>query len=183
MKDEHLIERKVSSREIYRGKVVHLVVDDILLPDGRPSKREVVRHVGAVGVLPLLDNGDVLLVRQYRYPFAEVLKEIPAGKRDPGETAEACGRRELLEETGAKAEQLIPLGSIYPTPAYTDEEIVLFLATGLTLTEAHLDEGEFVEVIRCPLKVLEQEVMEGKIRDAKTVTAILKVCQLKQQEK
>ncbi len=169
-----MIEKKVSSKQIYSGGAVHLEVDDILLPDGRPAKRDVIRHVGAVGVLPLLENGDVLLVRQYRYPIAKVTQEIPAGKRDPGETPEECGKRELLEETGAKAEKLVSLGSIYPTPAYTDEEIFLFLATGLTFFETHLDEGEFVDVVRRPFDDVLKDVLDGTLRDSKTVAAVLK---------
>ena len=184
MQNENLTEKRVSGELIYDGKVVHLWRDEIELPDGRPSVREVVRHVGAVAVLPLTENGEVLCVRQYRYPFAEVLLEIPAGKLDsPDENIVEAARRELREETGAVGGELIPLGTLYPSVAIFDEKIHLFAAVGFELGETDRDEDEFMEVERIPLSELVDMVMAGEIRDAKTQTAVLKVARLVERSK
>ncbi len=156
------------------GKLLKLRVDDIRLPDGNPATREVVEHPGGVGVLPLTDEGEVLLVQQFRYPYGEILTEIPAGKRDPGEEPLVTGRRELEEETGMVADSMTPLGVVYPSPGYTDEKIVLYLATGLHATAAHTDEDEFLQVLKMPLDELVQRVLAGEITDAKTQVAALK---------
>ncbi|MBQ9080723.1 MAG: NUDIX hydrolase [Clostridia bacterium] len=184
MQNENLTEKRVSGELIYDGKVVHLWRDEIELPDGRPSVREVVRHVGAVAVLPLTENGEVLCVRQYRYPFAEVLLEIPAGKLDsPDENIVEAARRELREETGAVGGELIPLGTLYPSVAIFDEKIHMFAAVGFELGETDRDEDEFMEVERIPLSELVDMVMAGEIRDAKTQTAVLKVARLVERSK
>ena len=143
-----LYEEPVSSREIFRGRIVHLFEDTVRLPNGKLATREVMRHPGAVAIVPLTGDGEVILVRQYRYPFAEALLEIPAGKLDPGEEAESCARRELEEETGVEAAELIPLGVFYPSVAVLDEKIFLFLARGLTQKNSHPDEDEFLRVER-----------------------------------
>ena len=152
-------------------------VDRVQLPDGRESTRELVSHPGGVGVAALTDGGELLLVQQYRYPYGAVLTEIPAGKRDPGEEPLETGRRELEEETGYVADRYEPLGTVYPSPGYTDEVIHLYLATGLHKTAAHPDEGEFLHVLRCPLSRLVQQALAGELPDAKTQIAILKVWQ------
>mgnify|MGYP004676705645 CR=1 FL=1 len=169
-----LTEKTVSGTEIYAGRILHVQVDRVQLPDGHESTREVIRHPGGVGVLALTDAGEVLLVQQYRYPYGEVLTEIPAGKREPDEEPLETGKRELEEETGYVADRYEPLGTVYPSPGYTDEVIHLFLAAGLHKTAAHTDEGEFLHVLRRPLAQLVDQVLAGELPDAKTQVAILK---------
>ncbi len=176
MQNDKLTEKKISGELIYDGQVVHLWRDEIQLPDGGRGVREIVRHVGAVAVLPLTDDGEVICVRQYRYPFAEVLLEIPAGKLDsPDEDVMEAAWRELREETGAVGGELIPLGTLYPSVAIFDEKIHMFAAVGFHMGETDRDEDEFMEVERVPLSRLVEMVMAGEIRDAKTQTAVLKV--------
>jgi ADP-ribose pyrophosphatase len=169
-----LYEEPVSSREIYRGRIVHLFEDTVRLPNGKLATREVMRHPGAVAVVPLTQDGEVILVRQYRYPFAEALLEIPAGKLDAGEEPESCARRELEEETGVEAAKLIPLGVFYPSVAVLDEKIFLFLARELTQKNSHPDEDEFLRVERVPMETLVQRILTGSVPDGKTQTAVLK---------
>lgn len=179
MQNDNLTEKRLSGELIYDGCVVHLWRDEIELPDGGRGVREIVRHVGAVAVLPLTDKGEVICVRQYRYPFAEVLLEIPAGKLDsPDEDIIEAARRELREETGAVGGELIPLGTLYPSVAIFDEKIHMFAAVGFDMGETDRDEDEFMEVEKIPLSTLVDMVMSGEIRDAKTQTAVLKVARL-----
>ena len=148
-------------------------VDDALLPNGKPCKREVCERVGGVGVLPIDENRMVTLVRQYRYPYETTTLESPAGKMDQGpENAENCGRRELSEETGLVAGTMIPMGEIRPSPGFMDERLHLFCAKELTQGEVHPDEDEFVEIVRMPFEELCQRIASGEIHDAKTVAAI-----------
>ena len=172
--EENMREVQLSSEEIFKGRVVHLIKDEVRLPDGSTASREVIRHPGGVGILPLMEDGTVMVVRQFRYPGDSVLTEIPAGKLEYGEDPLTCGKRELSEEVGAEAKEWIFLGNIYPTPAYDSEVIRIYLATGLTFGKQHLDEGEFLNVCRLPLQTLVEQVMAGEIRDAKTQIAILK---------
>jgi len=179
-----LAERQRSSREIYNGKILHVFEDAVELPNGRPATREYLRHIGAVCVLPLLPDGRVLVERQYRYPVGQVLTEIPAGKLDaPDEDPEAAARRELREETGAVAGELVSLGLFYPACAYSDEAIHMYLARKLTFGERALDEDEFLNVERVPLRELAEDVLAGRIPDAKTQLAILKVSCMLQKNK
>ncbi len=171
---DHLYEKKLSSELIYDGKILKLTRDTALLENGETAYREVVHHSGGVCVLPLDDEGNVLFVKQFRYPFASVLLEIPAGKREPGEDPLECGIRELSEEVGAKADEIIPLGKLYPTVAYNTEIIYMYLARGLSFHTQHLDEDEFVDVVKIPLKEAYQMVMRDEIPDSKTQIAILK---------
>ena len=171
---DHLFEKKLSSELIYDGKILRLTRDTALLENGETAFREVVHHSGGVCVLPLDDDGNVLFVKQFRYPFASVLLEIPAGKREPGEDPLQCGIRELSEEVGAKANEIIPLGKLYPTVAYDTEVIYMYLARGLSFHDQHLDADEFVDVIRIPLKEAYEMVMRDEIPDSKTQIAILK---------
>ena len=174
--DGALIEKPASSDLIYDGVVVHLYRDQATLPNGKAAVREVIRHVGAVAVVPLTEAGEVICVRQFRYPVGRVLLEIPAGKLDgKGEAVREAALRELREETGACCEELIDIGALYPTPAYTDEVIHLFLAKGLTFGDNNPDEDEFLDVVRVPLCELVDMILRGEIADAKTQTAILKV--------
>lgn len=170
-----LTEKTVTSTEIYKGKIIDVFCDDILLPDGKPAKREYIKHVGAACVVPVTDKGEVVIVRQFRYPFHAVLTEIPAGKLDgKGEDPLVAAKRELKEETGAEAKEMIYMGAYYPTCAYSDEVIHMYLAKGLTYGDAHFDDDEFIEYETVPLKALVDDVMNGKIKDGKTQTALLK---------
>ncbi len=172
--DKELFEEPVSSEEVYNGKIVHLFKDTVRLPNGKLATREVMRHPGAVCVVPLTSEGEVVMVHQYRYPFSCVLLEAPAGKLDPGEAPEVCARRELSEETGAEAGELEYMGEYYPSVAVLDEKIHLYIARNLTFASQHTDEDEFLRVERIPLKTLVDRVLNGEIRDGKTQTAILK---------
>lgn len=170
-----LNEIQLTSEEIYDGCIVHLYKDTVQLPNGRTSTREVIRHVGAVAVVPMTDDGQVVVERQFRYPLNEVITEIPAGKLDgKSEDKLSAAKRELEEETGYLAKEWIPLGDFVPTVAYCDEVITLYLARGLHKGVRHLDEDEFLNVTLMSLEDLVQEVMDGKITDGKTQTAILK---------
>ena len=175
MTEEQMREVRLSRKEIYEGRVVHLFEDQVRLPDGQEARREVIRHPGGVGILPLMEDGTVFVVRQFRYPQGKVLTEIPAGKLEYGEDPLSCGKRELKEEIGAAAEEWVDLGKIYPTPAYDTEVIHIYLAKGLSFGEQHLDPGEFLNVERVPLLTLYEQVMAGEILDAKTQIAVLKV--------
>lgn len=170
-----LTEKTVSSELIFDGKVVHLYKDVVSLPDGNTSMREYVKHVGAVCVVPILDDGRVLLERQYRYAVRKELVEIPAGKLDsPDEDCRAAALRELKEETGAVPEDLIDMGDFYGSPAIMGERIRMFLAKGLKFGDKKLDDGEFLEVFAIPLDDAVRQITEGKIADGKTQAAILR---------
>lgn len=181
-RDQDLIEETISSEEIYSGKIVHLYRDTVRLPNGRQAIREVMRHAGAAAVVPLTEDGNVILVRQYRYPFAQVMLEIPAGKLDAGEDPLECARRELMEETGLDAREFVSLGVYYPSVAVMDEVIHLYLARNFIKGETNLDADEFLHVEQRPLKDVVEQVMRGEIPDGKTQTAILKVWNLLKSE-
>ena len=175
MSYEKLKERQTASELIFDGKILHLYRDDIALPDGKPAERELIRHIGAVCVIPVTKDGRVVMERQYRYPVDEVILEIPAGKLDSkDEDHEEAARRELEEETGYHAKTLIPLGKFYPACAYSDEAIWMYLAKGLEKGDRHLDADEFLDVELIPLTDLVKQVLAGEIPDAKTQIAILK---------
>lgn len=162
----------------YKGRIINMRVDEILLPDGKNATREVIEHNGGVCVVPLTDENEIIMVRQYRYPYSEVLLEIPAGKRDGDEEPLICGKRELLEETGATAKEYKFLGELYPTPGYCGEIIYMYAAKGLEFGTQQPDEDEFLETERIPLSTLVDMILSGKIKDSKTQTAILKVNEL-----
>ena len=169
-----LTEKKLSSRQIFDGVVVKLFVDEVELPNGEKSVREIVRHPGAVSVVPVDNDGNVIMVRQYRYAFGQVLLEIPAGKLEKGEEPLPAAMRELEEETGTVAGKMEYLGELYTTVAIFDEKIHMYLATDLTYKDAHPDQDEFLEVKKVPLDTLVKMVMNGEIKDSKTQVAILK---------
>ena len=175
MEFQDLKEVQTGSQEIYDGVIVHLYKDTVQLPNGNPATREVIRHIGAVAVVPVTDDGNVIVERQFRYPLHEVITEIPAGKLDSAaEDRLSAAQRELREETGYTADNWQALGDFHPTPAYCDEKITLYLATGLHLGERELDEDEFLNVVAVPLEELVADIMAGRITDGKTQTAILK---------
>ena len=169
-----LFEKKINSKQIFDGVVVKLFVDDVELPDGKKAIREIVRHPGAVCVIPVDEDENVIMIKQFRYPFSEVLLEVPAGKLEPNEDPLEAVKRELEEESGVNAESVEYIGTMYTTVAILDEKIHMYLATGLTYKNAHPDDGEFLEVVKIPLKTLVEMVMDGKIPDSKTQIAILK---------
>ena len=176
-----LRERTLSSREIFDGKILHVFEDTVRLPNGQTATREYLRHVGAVCVVPLLEDGSVLIERQFRYPIGRVVTEIPAGKLDaPDEDRLAAAQRELREETGAVAEEMLPLGEFYPACAYSTEVIHMFLARKLTFGERELDEDEFLNVFRMPLEELVGKVLAGEIPDAKTQACAMRVWAMQQ---
>ena len=178
-KFENLTEVKTDSEEIFDGIVLHVFKDTVQLPNGKPATREVIRHVGAVGVIPMTEDGKVIIERQFRYPLDRVVTEIPAGKLDNfAEDRLSAAKRELEEETGYTAEEWIEIGDYYPTPAYCDERITLYLAKGLHLGQRHLDEDEFLNFEAVPLTELVEDVMEGRITDGKTQVAVLKAARI-----
>lgn len=181
--DRALTERPLSSESIFEGRILHLCVDRVELPDGSMGEREYVRHVGGSAVLPLTEEGEVLCVRQYRYPFARVTTEIPAGKLNfRGEDPALAARRELREETGAICGELIPLGEMFSSPAILEERIALFLARALSFGEASPDEDEFLSVVRIPLAELCEMAMRGELPDGKTQLAVLKTAEYLRRE-
>ncbi len=173
-----LFEKTLSKDYKYNGKIINMRVDEAQLENGKTAIREVVEHSGGVCVAALDEQNRLLMVKQFRYPYGEVLLEIPAGKREKGEDPLDCGKRELEEETGYTAEKYTDLGKLYPTPAYVDEVIYMYYAENLSKTHQHLDEDEFLSVERIPFADAVKMVMNGEIRDAKTQVAILKLKEL-----
>lgn len=179
---QHL-EEQLESQTLYDGKIIRVVRDRVRLENGREAFREVVHHPGGVCVLALTEQQEVLLVRQFRYPYGEELLELPAGKREPGEDPRLCGIRELEEETGYQAGEFLDFGRLYPTPGYCDEIIYLFLARDLRPSRQHLDEDEFLDVVKLPLSEALAMVLDGRLPDAKTQIALLKYAALSSQGK
>ncbi len=171
----NLCEKQVKSEKLYSGRIISLFNDEIELPDGRPAFREYVKHPGGVCVVPVTEEGEVLLVRQYRYVYGREVVEIPAGKRDSFEedTLEG-GKRELKEELGIEADEFVFLGEFYPTPGYTDEVIYMYAAFGLRFGEARPDDDEFVESEKYHIDTLVDMILKGEIKDGKTQAAVLK---------
>ncbi len=169
----HLQEKTTASELIFDGKIIKVRKDKAELENGAEVSRELVIHPGGVCVVPVDENGDVYLVRQFRYPFQEVLTEVPAGKLEFGEEHRDAGLRELREETGAECENFEYLGVMYPSVAYLTEKIHMYLATGLKFDKQSLDDDEFLDVIKMPLKEAVGMVLDGKIPDGKTQTALL----------
>ncbi|MBQ5930093.1 MAG: NUDIX hydrolase [Clostridia bacterium] len=164
-------EKTVNKNYIYKGRILNLRCDDALLPDGRPCKREIIEHSGGACVL-YVENGSVLLVRQYRYAYGESIYEIPAGKLEKGEDPMLAAARELEEETGIKAERLELLFVDYPTPGYTDEKIYIYRAYEGVKTETNLDDGEFLDAEFVPLTKIKEMLKKGEIKDGKTIIAL-----------
>jgi ADP-ribose pyrophosphatase len=174
-----LVEKMSSSEDIFDGIVLHVKRDTVTLSNGSSAIREVIRHIGAVCVIPITENNEVIMERQYRYPLDKVILEIPAGKLDaPDEDRLSAIKRELREETGYTADEWTEIGDFHPAPAYCDEYITMYMARGLHKGERHLDEDEFLDVFRVPLAELVEDVMNGTISDAKTQTAVLKAARI-----
>lgn len=169
----HLIERGLTQESVYRGKMLKIRVDTVALPNGEIAQREIVEHPGAVAMIPLTNDGKVVLVRQFRYPIGRVTLEIPAGKLEWGEEPEVTCARELAEETGLQAATLERLTEVIPTPGYSNEKIALFKATGLTKIEALSEADEFIDIVELPLLEAIAMAKKGEIQDAKTVIALL----------
>lgn len=167
-------EKTIASKPIFDGKVIHVRVEDVELPDGRIAKRELISHGGGVGIIPVNEKGEVLMVNQYRIAAKSMMLEIPAGKLEFGEDPLECGKRELVEETGYRANEFIHLGEYYATPGYCEEKLNIYLARDLEWVGQNLDEGEFLNVEAYKLDDLYDMVMNNKIYDAKTAIAILK---------
>ncbi|CCW35199.1 ADP-ribose pyrophosphatase [Chthonomonas calidirosea] len=167
---EELKEEVIASEEIFRGRILHLRVDKVRLADGTVSHREIVEHRGAVCIVPVKD-GHVLLVRQFRLPAGKVLLEAPAGTLESGEPIEEAAARELEEETGYRAGNLLFLGAFYVAPGYSSEKIHAFLATELAVGEAHADHDERLQLVLVPIEDLHQRILRGEIEDAKTIAS------------
>ena len=171
---EDLIEKKIKSEKIFDGNLLHVWRDTALLPNGQQATREWIQHPGASAVLPVLPDGQVILVRQYRYPVAKITLEIPAGKLDaPEEDPLDCATRELSEETGYTAAHIEKLTTIGTTVGFSNEYIHIYQATGLTPGKQHPDADEFLNVVRVPLTEAIQMTRDGRIFDAKTIVALL----------
>lgn len=177
-----LRETTTESETLFRGKIVTLKKDMALLPNGKSAVREVVEHPGGVCVLPLEEDGTVWTVKQWRYPFAQVVEELPAGKLDGPEAHEEGARRELSEEIGCEAGELTYLGAILMSPGFCTEVLHMYLARDLRHGAQHPDEDEFLELCRTPFSQLLERAMNGELQDAKTVALLLKVNELLRRE-
>ena len=173
-----LFEKTLSSQNVFDGTVLHITLDEVELPDGEKSKREVVNHQGGVAVAALDDDNNLFFVKQFRYPFKEVVLELPAGKLEKGSTPLENGKRELLEETGAQGYSYISLGQVYPSPGYTSEIIHLYACKVQSEGESRPDDGEFLNVEKIPLNKAVEMVLNNQIPDSKTQIAVLKTAML-----
>jgi ADP-ribose pyrophosphatase len=171
--DAHLVETRVGSVELFKGKFLHAMRDTVGLPDGTQATREYVIHPGAVMIVAQHDDGRLVLERQYRYPVQSVMVEFPAGKLDPGEGSLACAQRELLEETGYSAREWARAGVLHPVISYSTEFIDIWFARGLTLGPRQLDAGEFLDVFTATPAELLAWCAGGQVTDAKTLTGML----------
>ena len=173
-----LFEKTLDSKKIFDGRVLHIVLDEVELPDGKRSKREVVNHLGGGCVAALDEDNNLSFVKQFRYPYKEVVLELPAGKLEKGSTPLENGKRELLEETGLEGYSYISLGQVYPSPGYTSEIIHLYACRVKSQGEQKLDEGEFLNVEKIPLNKAVEMVLNNMIPDSKTQIAVLKTAAL-----
>jgi len=179
-----LTEKKLTSREIFDGKILHIIEDSVELPNGNTATREIVDHIGAVCIIPLTDDGKVIVEHQFRYPIHRVVTEIPAGKLDTrDEDRLEAAKRELREETGITADKWTNLGEYYPAPAYCNEKLTLYVCEGLHFGDQELDDDEFLEIEAVPIETLVQEVMTGVIIDSKTIISVLKLDRILKQRK
>jgi len=173
--DEKLVEKKISSNKVFSGKIIKVYFDDIILPNNKKATREKVWHPGAVGIVPINENNEIILIRQYRYPVEEILIEIPAGKLDKNEPPEQCALRELREEVGATGGTLIHLASFFTTPGFSNELLHLYLAKDFINNKNNPDDDEFLQIVKIPLDECIIMVNKGIIKDAKSIIGILLV--------
>lgn len=178
-----LTEKTLSSKSVFDGRILHITLDEVELPNGKKSKREVVNHPGGVAVAALDGDNNLIFVRQFRYPYKEIVLELPAGKLEKGSTPLENGKRELLEETGAEGYSYISLGQVYPYPGYTAEIIHLYACRVKSEGESKPDDGEFLNVEKIPLDKAVEMVLNNMIPDAKTQIAVLKTALLLQSHK
>lgn len=178
-----LTEKTLDSKIVFEGKIITVCHDEALLPNGKTAKREVVKHNGGVCVAPLTDKNELIFVKQFRYPYSEVVLELPAGKLEKGEEPFDAGKRELTEETGCSAEKYTFLGKLYPSPGYCGETIHIYLAENLSYGEQNPDDDEFLDLIKIPLDKAEKMVMDNEIFDSKTQVAVLKISNIMRDRK
>jgi ADP-ribose pyrophosphatase len=171
--DDHLREETLVSDQVYLGKFLDVRRDQIKLPDGRTAQREYIVHPGAVMIVPILDDGRLVVERQWRYPLARAILEFPAGKLDAGEPPQECAIRELIEETGYRATEWCRAGIMHNAVAYSNEGIEIWFARGLTLGERRLDEGEYLDVGSASVEELDEMARRGELTDAKTLIGLL----------
>lgn len=178
-----LTEKTINKNYVFRGRIINVRCDDALLPDGNPCTREVVEHPGGVCLAPITDKGELIFVRQFRYPYSEVVLELPAGKLERGEDPFEAGKRELEEETGFTAANYYDCGKFYPTPGYCGEIIHFYAAWNLTATQMHPDDDEFLEVEKIPVEKAVEMVLNNEIRDGKTQAFVLKAAAIMERGK
>jgi ADP-ribose pyrophosphatase len=171
---QELVETKLNSRETFSGRLLHVYLDEVRLPDGTTSTREWIRHPGASAVLPVFENGDVMMVKQFRYPLSQVFYEVPAGKLDPGETPGSTAERELREEAGLVCGQYAYVGHFYPSIGYTNEIIHLYVAWDIETVSQNVDDDEFLIKERLPFRQAVEMVHSGEISDGKTMITVLR---------
>lgn len=174
----HLEEKTLSSETVYEGVIFTVKKDSAELENGSVARRDIIIHSGGVCVIPITENNEIFMVKQYRYPFHEITCEVPAGKLNKGENHAECGKRELLEETGCTCSEYIYLGEMYPTPAYNSEITYMYLAKGLEYKKQNLDSDEFLDVVKIPIEKAVEMVMNNEIKDGKTQLIILKASKL-----
>lgn len=172
-----LAENRLKSSEIYKGDLLHVFRDEALLPDGRVTAREWIKHPGACAVIPVFDNGDIMLIRQFRYAVGDIFWEVPAGKIDSGEKEETAAGRELQEEVGLDSDHFEYIGHFYPCIGYSNEVIHMYVAWGLHETDQNVEEDEFVTPERLPFSKAVEMVHSGEINDGKTMICLLKAWQ------
>lgn len=172
MHDARLDEEFISGEQVFSGRLLKVHVDKVVLPNGHKTTRELIRHPGAVAIVPVLPDGRIVFVKQYRYAVGSVIYEIPAGKLDPGEEPDVCAKRELSEETGYDAKSWQYLTSIVTTPGFSDEIIHLYLAKDLEKHDQHTDDDEFINLEALTPEQVEKMLFDGSIYDAKSIAAL-----------
>ncbi len=170
-----LVERTQTSKKVFDGKLLQVYYDDAELPDGSSSSREWIKHPGACAVVPIFENNDIMLIKQFRYPMAQIFYEVPAGKIDAGESPDSTAERELLEEAGLKCDELIYIGHFYPAIGYADEVIHIYAGKKLTQVDQKTDVDEFVVNARIPFSEAMKMISTGEINDGKTIICLHRV--------